>query len=466
MNVSTQLRELADVVERVEDGVDVEVQDARLAGVSVDDAIRADLTVFAPITAEEEPVEVVTGPTEDVEATADEEAICSECGESHEDGACWDDEEEPEDDAVDEVEHVCNVDGCDYSTDTERGLAIHRGRVHGGDDAPTTEEEEVEDDASSTQDEEDDTPSVEGQVVDVLEEHGELSSADIEFYLETKSSQYWNAIASMKRAGRIEARQDPEDRRRNLYRLVDEDEEDVDAEESTEDEDREVVDVVDEDDSEDEEDVAEEADVDDVEEPEDTFPRECHCGATLNDTFELAIHRTEEHGVPQSTLGHLEPGEFETIVREADGIQDVVDDVGWSRGRTLRALGIYELTDVVGEHEDIEEQSEPAEVATVTDGGAGASVAESPPPTEQLPEQSEEPDDADAFDPGEYGLDREDLVAALTGAQTVYQVQRELRFDRKTTSEILAGVGLLDQLSTGCPAITPREAETAVEGVA
>lgn len=78
------------------------------------------------------------------------------------------------------------------------------------------------------------------------------------------------------------------------------------------------------------------------------FPRDCHCGATLEDSLELAVHRTEVHGVPQGTLDHLEPGEFEDIVRDAATLQDILDATGWSPERTLRALGVYGLADVVG----------------------------------------------------------------------------------------------------------------------
>jgi len=84
------------------------------------------------------------------------------------------------------------------------------------------------------------------------------------------------------------------------------------------------------------------------EEPErDTFPRDCHCGATLQDSLALAIHRTEKHGVPQATLGHLEPGEFEAIVEDAESVKDIVDELGRQPEWVLRVLGLYGLDDVV-----------------------------------------------------------------------------------------------------------------------
>lgn len=104
-----------------------------------------------------------------------------------------------------------------------------------------------------------------------------------------------------------------------------------------------------------EEDAEEPSDQPDVDESDQedgdrewTFPRDCHCGATLQDSLELAIHRTEEHGVPQASLDHLEPGEFEAIVEDAASIQDIVAELGRSTERVLRMLGLYGLGDVVG----------------------------------------------------------------------------------------------------------------------
>jgi len=77
------------------------------------------------------------------------------------------------------------------------------------------------------------------------------------------------------------------------------------------------------------------------------FPREC-CGETHDDALAWAIHRTEAHDTPQATLGHLEKGEFEEHVNEAETIGDLREAVGWSNERLFRALNIYGLADVVG----------------------------------------------------------------------------------------------------------------------
>jgi hypothetical protein len=59
-----------------------------------------------------------------------------------------DDDVAAEDDAPDE--HACDVDGCDYATDTERGLAIHQGRVHDGDGDVDSGDDAAEDDTQDT----------------------------------------------------------------------------------------------------------------------------------------------------------------------------------------------------------------------------------------------------------------------------------------------------------------------------
>jgi hypothetical protein len=103
-------------------------------------------------------------------------------------------------------------------------------------------------------------------------------------------------------------------------------------------------------------DVESEGDVD-VDEPDqkdgaqltdDTYPRDCHCGATLQNSLELAVHRTEEHGVPQERIGHLEQGEFEAIVQDADDIAEIAEAVSFGIEKTMRMLGVYGLADVVG----------------------------------------------------------------------------------------------------------------------
>jgi hypothetical protein len=193
------------------------------------------------------------------------------------------------------------------------------------------------------------------------------------------------------------------------------------------------------------------------EEPEETFPRECHCGATLGDSLQLAIHRTEEHEVPQSTLDHLEPGEFEEIVEDADGVQDVVAEVSWSTERTLRMLGIYGLDDVVGAGD--RELSDVTDVEFEgVDAGAGAgSESEG-----EADGQSRAADGGQALatngggqesatiDLEELGVTRDELVDAVANAQTVHQVRREMHhLSRDQVTDVLEVLGFHEELKTG-----------------
>jgi len=217
----------------------------------------------------------------------------------------------------DEPELTCDVDGCDYSTTSDRGLSNHQARVHS-------------DEGDADQD--DDATTLEERIVDVLDEHGELPSSEIKLLLETSSEHYRNVLQSLRREGRVATRQDPDDRRRNLYRLVDE-----------------------------------------ADDPTDS----------------------DEAGTPTGS-------------------------------------------------------DEEADLADVEDEG------------EDLVDELEE----DGFDLAQYGVDADSLVDALEGAQTIHHVERDLRISREETTEIIAELGLLEKISTGCAPIPRREARTAVEGVA
>jgi hypothetical protein len=78
------------------------------------------------------------------------------------------------------------------------------------------------------------------------------------------------------------------------------------------------------------------------------YPCECRCGVVCEDSLDWAIHRLEVHGVSQSRLDYLDPGEFESLVEAADTVRDLADDLDWSLRRTLRVLSAYGLGDVVG----------------------------------------------------------------------------------------------------------------------
>ncbi|PSQ44458.1 hypothetical protein BRD17_04025 [Halobacteriales archaeon SW_7_68_16] len=445
MTLSTRLRELADLVERVEDSLDVEVQDARLAGVSADgDLLRGDLTVLVPI---------------DADTAAESQPVTDDVV----------DEPEPRDQADEATdipldEAVCDVEGGDYSG-SEHGLAIHKGHAHADDgDESDDIQEDAELDAADEPTAEGDDQAVadevplEEQIADVLEEEGKVSSKEIELLLETSSSHYRNILSRMQRDGRVESRRDPDDGRLRLYWLADNEnlpssEDGTDTSESE----------------------APDADLEEDdggtgagdEESGETFPRDCRCGATLEDSLELAIHRTEEHGVPQALLGHLDPGEFEEIVREAEGIQDVIDEVDWSSERTLRIIGMYGLGDVIsaapGTDNDVESVEEP-EAVTATNGGAATETGDGD-STAPVGQKADESDDAGAepgLDLAKYGIGRDELVDAIAGSQTVHHVQRDLRVDRDTTIQILTQLGLFEEMATGCRSIREKQARDAI----
>lgn len=194
-----------------------------------------------------------------------------------------------------------------------------------------------------------------------------------------------------------------------------------------------------------------------TEEPEETFPRECHCGATLEDSLELAIHRTEEHEVPQSTLDHLEPGEFEEIVEEADGLQDVLAEVSWSTERTLRMLGIYGLEEVVGTGD-----RELSDVTDVEFEGVDAGAEAGGESEGEADDQRQAADGGQdlatngggqepaAIDLEALGVSRDELVDAVANAQTVHQVRREMHhLSRDEVADVLETLGFLEELNKG-----------------
>lgn len=431
MTLPVRLRSLADLVEDLEESdVDAEVQNARLDGVAGDgDLFRANVTVLAPISAESEAVQEAVVDEEPEQDEADDLVASDEA----------DAEKEEDASPLDEV--VCDVDGCEYSG-SERGLAIHKGRAHADDE-----------DESADAEDDDGEPTLKERIAALLDDHGELPSTEIELLLETSSEHYRNVLSSMQRAGQVKSRQDPEDRRRNLYRLADQEPDDVDGE--RQDEADQASAARPEDNGPEDAGTKVDHEVDD-EVPYEPFPRECHCGVTLENSLELAIHRTEEHDVPQAALGRLELGEFKSIVEEADALADVVDEVGWSLEKTLRVIGSYDLDDAVGRGTE----TAVAEESAAADGGPETDDTE-PAPVEEPVET-----DTKTLDLADYGTGRDELVDALEGSQTIHHVQRDLNLDRETTTEILSELGLLEKMSGGGPPLTPRDAENAVKEVA
>ncbi len=111
-------------------------------------------------------------------------------------------DEDPADEAEASDELTCDVEGCPFTTDSKRGLAIHKGQKH---------HDATSDEGGS---------GMEADIAALLEEHGELPSSEIELLLETSSGHYRNVLSKMQRDGRVESRKDPDDKRRSLYRLA------------------------------------------------------------------------------------------------------------------------------------------------------------------------------------------------------------------------------------------------------
>lgn len=245
------------------------------------------------------------------------------------------------------------------------------------------------------------------RVLEELEVVGEASASELKLILEVSEGIYRN-LRELRDAGKVTARDDPEDGRRTLYSLPEHDTGETDALDHTDVDDlqrayddadgvistaadrfevtyhtvyKRMVDAgvhepassTDDDDETDEsepepdenretasstttgngesEDAAteepnDEDDDDEIEASE--YERQCGCGRVFDDSFAYAIHRTEDHNSPTSALGYLEPGEFATIVEDSSSVQEVSTETDWSTERVLRALNIYGLEEIVG----------------------------------------------------------------------------------------------------------------------
>ncbi|ELY70820.1 hypothetical protein C490_06002 [Natronobacterium gregoryi SP2] len=384
----TDLRRVADVVDALQDDTAIDIDGAQVVE-TTDDQIHAQLTVAIPRGTD---LEVFVGDQEagdeNLDDRLDEDPV-EDVGEGADD-----DQPDPEDEDVDagddgDEEYWC--ERCGYGPSSEAGVARHHGQQHDGSvsivtsppDDPLSGEAEVADD----QDEADDlTPEhVHAELLAMVEDDGYdwVAAGHLADRLGSTGQKVGHRLRKLRERGDVEKRE------KNAAAAVwqptdadvpeppvaneDEDEDTEDAfisaanrtkgpdesdetgastedtttePESTSEAEARTGDLEEdaEADAPDQDAGAEDQNDDDAE----TFPRECHCGATLEDSLELAIHRTEAHGVPQSQFNNLEPGEFEAIVRDADSLQDIIDETGWSSTRTLRVMGIYGLGDVVG----------------------------------------------------------------------------------------------------------------------
>jgi len=261
------------------------------------------------------------------------------------------------------------------------GISAFPGRVPVSDD-----EDAVTEDIDDSQGEDDDEPENEAEdpdgddaveltdaeqdVVDVLEDEGELPRSEIKSL--TERSEYISEVLSRLRDKDIlEHRKDPEDGRRYLYSLARDDvvdgarggpshqppdTSDIGAGDLTP-----AVRPLDEEEwtsvSEFEQRDQEETDMiqtsgfaaGDGESDDDRihYPWVCSCGVVCQTQLEREIHRMEAHGDPQTRLNSLKQGKFVDLVRKVDSVTGLAESLDCSTNRTLRILGIYGLKGAV-----------------------------------------------------------------------------------------------------------------------
>jgi len=521
-----QFRTLAALVERIE-ATGVTVADAQVLDADSDtEQLRAHLDVTAALTDEpratramesEDAVTVRALATTDTPQWELGAAPTDRSGSGHD--STPDDASEPtlEDVLATEPglgarthERLCNggfetIADIQAATVTELCAVDHIGK--------TTAERLVEavsdrdaDAATDAADEQDTATQLEARIVDVLTEHGELPAKTIQ--TKTNSSKHvWNVLAQLQEDDRLDVRQDPRDRRRKLYRLAGTDPTVVaeepnenttdhtgasastaDTESESEPDTRPDTDSDSKPDSgpdaeSDIENAAEtpsadetapdetpDADSDDEEttDNETTTPagrRECQCGTTVDGDLEWQVHQLEEHGTPQARLDYLEPGEFESLVENADSVGEVIDACSWSRERTLRLLGIYGLSDVIGGDIEISEITD-FEFDGLDDDEEAGDVTDTEPasvPAADGGQTSTAQIDLDQFD-----VSFTALVDAIATAQTIHQIHREMhQCSREDIEALLDALGYLEQFQSGRPnvdraAVKQRLAEVRV----
>lgn len=161
--LADQLRALAGLVEWIETNEpDIEVHSAELDGLSLDnDRVRGELTVMAPIDEFEQTIDIgeSDGEEEDLSEDVDPDADSGDVDEVEESVSPSDDgsdtisveelesdaEEEsvddPDDDTNDEIR--CDIDDCEYTSESERGISIHQTHSHEIEDINTPTADEI-----------------------------------------------------------------------------------------------------------------------------------------------------------------------------------------------------------------------------------------------------------------------------------------------------------------------------------
>jgi hypothetical protein len=214
----------------------------------------------------------------------------------------------------------------------------------------------------------------EQDVVDVLEDDGELPSSDIQ--LLTERGKYTHKLLTRLRArGVLECRKDPADRRRHLYSLAQDgsggemaggsheapDTSDIGTDALTpavrplDDNEWAAISALDQRDQ-----AATDAmqtsgfaaDDGEADDERRSYPWVCSCGIACEDRLAWNIHRTEAHGVPQKNHNSLAQGEFLERVRTSDSVTELAQSLNVGTEKTLRMLGIYGVEYVSGSLSD------------------------------------------------------------------------------------------------------------------
>lgn len=163
--------------------------------------------------------------TDDAEDERAEQMACSECGESHDDGACWDEttdepvigEGEIASDADEEIVEAV-ADAVDEEDDEDEfdpdavAAELQAGSDEEGSDADGADTEQADEFAAD----EPDPDSTAGAVLQALREEGELSGKELK--LASGVSNIYTVVAELHDDGLVAKRANPDDGRQTLYR--------------------------------------------------------------------------------------------------------------------------------------------------------------------------------------------------------------------------------------------------------
>ena len=175
------------------------------------------------------------------------------------------------------------------------------------------------------------------------------------------------------------------------------------------------------------------------------------------DSLRWMVHRTEAHGLQYKN--YLAPGEFDEAVDEAESIRDLAVAIGYSYQRTIRLLNIYGYEDKIDSDSNGRRSVTDFEFDDVDDADTDDDTDQ-----EAVADGRGDDDTRSVFE--RLNLDPDDVVDALTGAQSVHDVKRELwSVSREDLGDLLDELGLLEDLDGGTARIDAPTARDAVQEV-